>query len=95
MSGNFAQNTLVVSPQLTWVKLNRYCELSGETKEAVYAKRKDGVWLEGIQSKIGPDGNIWVNLTEVDLWVQYNGNIPARLKLKRAYKRAILKPATA
>jgi hypothetical protein len=42
MTGNWNQNTLVVSPQLAWVKLNRYCEISGDTPEAVRAKRKKG-----------------------------------------------------
>ena len=56
-----------------WVKLKKYCEISGDTSNAVHAKRKRGMWLDGIQCKIGPDGNIWINLIEVERWVE-NGN---------------------
>jgi hypothetical protein len=58
---------------MKWVKLKKYCIDSGDTPNAVHAKRKKGVWLDGIQCKIGPDGNIWINLIEVERWVE-NGN---------------------
>ncbi|KTC99205.1 hypothetical protein [Legionella erythra] len=55
---------------LKWVKLKKYCQDSGDTANAVHAKRKKGVWLDGIQCKIGPDGNVWINLAEVEKWVE-------------------------
>lgn len=58
---------------LTWVKLSRYCELSGETSKAVHAKRDSGKFLDGVHCKIAPDGNLWINLVEVEKWV-LNGN---------------------
>ncbi len=58
---------------MKWVKLKKYCLDSGDTSNAVHAKRKKGMWLDGIQCKIGPDGNIWINLIEVERWVE-NGN---------------------
>lgn len=58
---------------MKWVKLKKYCLDSGDTANAVHAKRKKGVWLDGIQCKMGPDGNIWINLIEVERWVE-NGN---------------------
>ncbi|MDQ5884572.1 MAG: hypothetical protein QG556_912 [Pseudomonadota bacterium] len=53
-----------------WVKLKKYCQVSGDTSNAVHAKRKRGMWLDGVQCKIGPDGNIWINLEEVEKWVE-------------------------
>ena len=58
---------------MKWVKLKKSCLDSGDTANAVHAKRKKGVWLDGIQCRIGPDGNIWINLIEVERWVE-NGN---------------------
>lgn len=55
------------------MKMKKYCQDSGDTANAVHAKRKKGVWLDGIQCKMGPDGNIWINLIEVEKWVE-NGN---------------------
>ena len=54
---------------MKWVKLKKYCLDSGDTANAVHAKRKKGVWLDGIQCRIGPDGNIWINLLRLsDGW---------------------------
>jgi len=63
---------------MKWVKLKKYCIDSGDTANAVHAKRKKGVWLDGIQCKIGPDGNIWINLIEVERWVENGSKAIAR-----------------
>ncbi|HAU0263386.1 TPA: excisionase [Legionella pneumophila] len=66
---------------MNWVKLKRYCQISGDTSNAVHAKRKRGMWLDGVQCKIGPDGNIWINLVEVERWVE-NGNKATNQRLR-------------
>jgi hypothetical protein len=43
---------------MKWVKLKKYSQDSGDPANAVHAKRKKGIWLDGVQCKIGPDGNI-------------------------------------
>lgn len=58
---------------MKWVKLKKYCDVSGDTANAVHARRKKGLWLDGVQCRLGPDGNLWVNLAEVEKWVE-NGN---------------------
>lgn len=65
---------------LRWVKLQRYCEISGDTPDAVQAKKRRGLWRDGVHIKKAPDGCLWVNLDEVDRWVEQanpkNGNAP-------------------
>ncbi|HBP6867983.1 TPA: excisionase [Legionella pneumophila] len=53
-----------------WIKLKKYCQISGDTTNAVHGKRKRGMWLDGLHCKVGPDGNLWVNLEEVEKWVE-------------------------
>ena len=53
---------------ITWVKLEKYVELTGDTRESVLNRRKIGKWLEGIESKI-VDGRIWINLQKVEEWI--------------------------
>lgn len=55
---------------MKWVKLKKYCEVSGDTANAVHARRKKGLWLDGIQCRLGPDGNLWINLAEVEKWIE-------------------------
>lgn len=58
---------------MKWVKLKKYCQETGDTTNAVHCKRKRGMWLDGLHCKLGPDGNLWVNMVEVEKWVE-NGN---------------------
>lgn len=55
---------------MKWVKLCRYCELSGDTSDAVHAKRRKGQWVDGVHCRIAPDGNLWVNMEAVEKWVE-------------------------
>jgi len=55
---------------MRWVKLKRYCVLTGDTTDAVHGKRKRGMWIEGLHCKVAEDGNLWVNLDMVEEWIQ-------------------------
>lgn len=59
---------------MRWVKLKKYCELSGDTVDAVHAKRRKGIWLDELQCRLAPDGNLWINLLEIEKWVE-NGKV--------------------
>lgn len=67
------QATAPTSPARTamkWVKINKYCELSGDTPDAIYAKNRRKIWTEGVHYKKAADGCLWINLEEVDKWVE-------------------------
>ena len=67
---------------MKWVKLKKYCQQSGDTPDAVHSKRKRGMCLDGLHCKLGPDGNLWVNLIEVEKLVeQGNRATTQRLQL--------------
>lgn len=55
---------------IKWVRLKHYCALSGDTADAVHARRRRGQWLDEVQCRIAPDGNLWINLCEVARWVE-------------------------
>lgn len=66
---------------LTWVKLERYVELSGDSVDAVQSRRRIGKWIDGKQCKI-VDGRLWVNIPAVEEWVEKWDQIsPARAAL--------------
>lgn len=54
---------------ISWVKLERYAEITGDSVDSVNARRKLGKWLEGDQWKL-VDGRIWINLPAVEKWVE-------------------------
>ena len=61
---------------LDWIKLSKYCELSGETHDAVEKRLRTGKWLRGVHAR-QPDGSaeLWVNLRAVEDWAE--GKKPA------------------
>lgn len=70
---------------MKWIKLKKYCETSGDTLDAVHAKRRKGAWLDGIHCKIAPDGNLWINIFEVEQWVE-KGNLAIQQTLQNVQK---------
>jgi hypothetical protein len=59
-----------------WVRIPRFCELSGYTDKAVRAKMEQGVWLEGREWRRAPDGHVFINPEAVDLWVEGKASAP-------------------
>ncbi|MBZ2208509.1 hypothetical protein [Massilia soli] len=57
---------------ISWVKLEKYAEITGDSVDAVMARRKSGKWLDGEQCKI-VDGRLWVNLRSVEEWIDGGG----------------------
>ncbi|MGN6831104.1 excisionase [Paucibacter sp. M5-1] len=63
---------------LHWVRLSKYCELSGETPDAVSGRLRAGKWLRDIHAR-QPEGSsgLWVNLRAVNDWAE--GKLPAQM----------------
>lgn len=55
---------------MKWVKLKKYCELSGETPESVHGKRRKGQFVDDVHCRIAGDGNLWINVEAVERWVE-------------------------
>ncbi len=54
---------------VSWVKLEKYVELTGDSVDSVQARRKAGKWLDGHHCKI-VDGRLWINLRAAQQWVE-------------------------
>jgi len=68
----FAKRFSLLPPNKTpfpWLTLMYYCQLTGDTKQAVYARKKKHVWVEGQHYRIAPNGRIWININEVQHWL--------------------------
>ena len=47
-----------------WVRLDVHCKATGDTADAVHARRRKRQWTDGVHCCIGPDGNLWVSVFE-------------------------------
>lgn len=59
-----------IESQYRWVKLSKHCEVTGDTPDAVHARRRKRIWTDGIQCRKGPDGNLYINPKEYNKWVE-------------------------
>lgn len=53
-----------------WVKLKAHCAATGDTPDAVHARRRKRQWHDGVHCRLGPDGNLYVNPEEYNKWVE-------------------------
>ena len=67
---------------LKWVRIDRYCDLTGDTLDAVDGRLRSGHWLKEVHAR-KPDGSraLWINLRAVEDWAE--GTLPAHLHGKR------------
>jgi hypothetical protein len=53
-----------------YVTIEKFSELTGYTPQAVYDKRRNGVWLDGSVVIKAPDGRLLVDLEGYEQWVE-------------------------
>lgn len=58
-----------------WVKLPLHCAATGDTPDAVHARRRKRVWQDGVHCRVGPDGNLYVNPEAYNRWVEGNDSL--------------------
>jgi hypothetical protein len=61
-------DTVMVEP-IRWIMLKRYCEVTGDTSDAVHARRRKRQWVDGVHCVVDPNGNLRVNPEAVNQWV--------------------------
>jgi uncharacterized protein (DUF2235 family) len=57
---------------IRWILLAKYCEVTGDTSDAVHARRRKKQWIDGVQTIVDPNGNLRVNPEEINKWVEQN-----------------------
>lgn len=55
---------------MRYVRIVKFCELSGYTEKAVRRKIDDGVWVAGREYRRAPDGSLQIDLEGYARWVE-------------------------
>jgi hypothetical protein len=55
---------------IRYLLVPKFCAESGYTDDAVRAKIKSGVWLEGLVWRKAPDGRILIDVEGYERWVE-------------------------
>ena len=69
MSSSATEPSNAITPY-RWVKLPKHCAETGDTPDAVHARRRKQVGRDGIHCRVGPDGNLYVNPEAYNKWVE-------------------------
>lgn len=55
---------------MRYVRIKKFCELTGWTERAVQTKIYEGIWKAGHQYRKAPDGNICIDMEGYERWVE-------------------------
>ena len=61
---------------MNWVLIKKLADLTACTEDAVRAKIKRGVWLQGVHWRKAPDGWIHFTLHAIQAWIGGRPSIP-------------------
>ncbi len=53
-----------------WVRLKKYCDMTGESEDTLKKKRYTGQIIDGYHSKVAADGALWVHVERMSEWVE-------------------------
>lgn len=55
---------------MRYVRVSKFCELTGYTDKAVRRKIQEGVWKAGREFRRAPDGTILIDMEGYARWVE-------------------------
>lgn len=62
---------------LEWIRVDRYCDLTGEPRETVESRIRDATWAAGKHYKRTGPRTLWINLLEANKWVTNHQHVEA------------------
>lgn len=62
---------------LSWVRVDKYCYNTGDTKDAVMGRIYSGAWAANKHYKRTGPRTLWINQQEVDKWISLQPHVEA------------------
>lgn len=67
---------------LSWVRVEKYCEMTGEPLNTVLDRVRDGKWAAKKHYKRTGPRTLWINPQEADQWISQQPHVEAMQFLK-------------
>ena len=71
---------------LQWIRIERYCETTGEPHNTVLDRIRAGIWAAGKHYKRTGPRTLWINAIEADKWISQQPHVEATLPPPKASK---------
>lgn len=82
MTGAKSYYDQMVFLPIQWVKAERYCQLTGETMEAIYGHIREGEWAAGKHYKRTGQRTLWINIKEAQEWIRKQPHVETVVKAR-------------
>lgn len=63
-----------------WVPINRYCAVTGESRNIVHVRVSTGIWQRGKHTAAPDGGTTWVHIPSVLEWIEAGRKQPLRVE---------------
>ena len=80
---------------LSWVRVEKYCEESGDPINTVQERIRSGVWAANKHYKRTGPRTLWINRKEVDEWISLQPHVEAAPCCQKGSKFAQERQASA
>lgn len=67
MAASVTKPETTITPE--WVLAEKFCELTGNTPNAIHQRRKAGCWLDGVHTAV-VRRRLYVNIKAADQWIK-------------------------
>ncbi|BBU68724.1 hypothetical protein ICHIJ1_20420 [Fluviibacter phosphoraccumulans] len=76
------RQNLYDTPHLTWVRAERYCELSGEPLSTIRNRVSQGIWVQNLHFKRITERALVVNLDAITDWFNHQPHFTTRHEMR-------------
>lgn len=67
MESTVTTDAPTITPE--WVLVGKFCEMTGNTTNAIHQRRKSGCWLDGVHTAV-VRRRLYVNIKAADQWIR-------------------------
>lgn len=80
-------NANVILP-IDWIRAELYCQITGETMEAIYSHIRECNWAAGKHYKRTGQRTLWINVKEAQEWIKKQPHVETVVKCRKGSKSA-------
>lgn len=75
-------NANVILP-IDWVRAELYCQITGESMDAIYDRIREASWAAGKHYKRTGQRTLWINIKEAQEWIRKQPHVETVVKASR------------
>ena len=76
-------NSAQVILPIEFIRAELYCQITGESMEAIYGHIRDGEWAAGKHYKRTGQRTLWINIKEAQEWIRKQPHVETVVKASR------------